>query len=152
MRKRVLVWGLCLSLLGVSAGAALAQFASKEDAVKYRQSAMFLMGQHFGRMGAMMKGSPSYDKDVFIGNAVLVEGLFKNTFEAFSMPDSDKGSAMKPEALNQKEAFRKVYAASEAEYTNLAQAAKSGDSNAVKAPFGEAAKTCKACHSQYRGR
>jgi cytochrome c556 len=113
---------------------------------------MFLMGQHFGRMGAMVKGNPSYDKDVFLGNAVLVDTLFKNTLEAFTMPESDKGSGMKPEALSQKEAFRKVYDASEAEYGKLAQAAKGGELNAVRTAFGEAGKTCKACHSQYRGR
>ena len=32
---------------------ASAQFAKAEDAIKYRQSAFFVMGQHFSRIGAM---------------------------------------------------------------------------------------------------
>ena len=33
---------------------AAAQFAKPEDAVKYRQSALTVMGTHFGRVGAMV--------------------------------------------------------------------------------------------------
>jgi hypothetical protein len=43
------------------AAPASAQFAKPEDAVKYRQSAMFIMGQHFGRIGAMVNGKAPYD-------------------------------------------------------------------------------------------
>jgi len=32
---------------------AAAQFAKPEDAIKYRQSSLFVMSQHFGRLGAM---------------------------------------------------------------------------------------------------
>ncbi len=35
---------------------AAAQFEKAEDAIKYRQSALFVMGQHFGRIGAMANG------------------------------------------------------------------------------------------------
>jgi cytochrome c556 len=35
---------------------ASAQFAKREDALKYRQSVMFVMSQHFGRIGAMVNG------------------------------------------------------------------------------------------------
>mgnify|MGYP003513755348 CR=1 FL=1 len=35
---------------------AAAQFAKPEDAIKYRQSAMFLQAQHMGRIGAMVNG------------------------------------------------------------------------------------------------
>ena len=40
---------------------ASAQFAKPEDAVKYRQSALFVMSQHFGRIGAMVNGRVPYD-------------------------------------------------------------------------------------------
>jgi cytochrome c556 len=36
-----------------------AQFAKPEDAVKYRQGALFVMAQHFGRIGAMANGRVS---------------------------------------------------------------------------------------------
>ena len=37
------------------AAPASAQFAKPEDAVKYRQSALYVMSQHFGRIGATLK-------------------------------------------------------------------------------------------------
>ena len=40
---------------------AAAQFQKPEDAVKYRQSAMFVMANHFGRIGAMVAGRAPYD-------------------------------------------------------------------------------------------
>ena len=55
-----------LSMLTVLASACLAlpaaaQFAKPEDAIKYRQSALFVMGQHFGRIGGMANGRTPYD-------------------------------------------------------------------------------------------
>ena len=40
---------------------AAAQFAKPEDAIKYRQGALFVMGQHFGRIGAMANGRVPFD-------------------------------------------------------------------------------------------
>ena len=40
---------------------AVAQFAKPEDAIKYRQGALFVMGQHFGRIGAMANGRVPFD-------------------------------------------------------------------------------------------
>ena len=48
------------TLLSLAAPAS-AQFAKAEDAIKYRQSALFLMGQHFGRIGAMANGRAPFD-------------------------------------------------------------------------------------------
>ena len=45
-----------LALVGVLAGAAFAQFAKTEDAIKYRQSVMFLVGQHFQPHGSGGEG------------------------------------------------------------------------------------------------
>ena len=43
---------------------AAAQFAKPEDAIKYRQSAMFLQAQHMGRIGAMVNGRVPFDAKV----------------------------------------------------------------------------------------
>ena len=40
---------------------AQAQFAKAEDAIKYRQSALFVMGQHFARLAGMAQGKIPYD-------------------------------------------------------------------------------------------
>ena len=48
-----------LALAAVIATVALpasAQFAKPEDAIKYRQSALSVLGTHFGRLGAMANG------------------------------------------------------------------------------------------------
>ena len=38
-----------------------AQFAKAEDAIKYRKSALTVMGTHFGRVAAMANGRAPYD-------------------------------------------------------------------------------------------
>ena len=53
-----------LALAAVVATAALpasAQFAKSEDAIKYRQSALSVLGTHFSRLGAMANGKIPFD-------------------------------------------------------------------------------------------
>ena len=149
MKKQV-SWILVLAVVGLLAGAAFAQFAKTEDAIKYRQSVMFLIGQHYSRMGAVVKGEQPYNKDVFAQNAALVDTLYKLPLEAFMAPGSDKGSKMKAEALTQKDKFAQMHKATEMELGKLASVAKGGDLNAIKAQFGATGATCKACHDAYR--
>ena len=151
MKKRM-TWILVVALLGLFAGAAFAQFAKTEDAIKYRQSAMFLIGQHFTRMGAMVKGEVPYNKEVFEKNAVLVESLYRLPLEAFMAPGSDKGSGMKAEALTQKDKFTQMHTATEAELAKLVAVAKGGDLNVIKPQFGAAGASCKACHDAFRNK
>ncbi len=149
MKKRM-AWVLVVAVVGLLAGAAFAQFAKTEDAVKYRQSAMFLIGQHFTRMGAVVKGEAPYNKETFEKNAVLVESLYRLPLEAFMAPGSDKGSGMKAEALTQKDKFTQMHTATEAELAKLVAVAKGGDLNAIKPQFGAAGASCKACHDAFR--
>lgn len=152
MEKRMLTWVVVVAVVALFGGAAFAQFAKIEDAVKYRQSAMFLIGQHFSRMGAVVKGEAPYDKEAFAKNAALVDSLIKLPWDAFMVPGSDKGSGMKPEALTQKEKFMELAKANQTEVGKLAAVAKGGDLNAVKAQFGETSRNCKACHDLYRNK
>jgi len=151
MKKRM-TWILAVAVLGLLVGAAFAQFAKTEDAIKYRQSAMFLIGQHFTRMGAMVKGEVPYNKEVFEKNAVLVESLYRLPLEAFMAPGSDKGSGMKAEALTQKDKFTQMHTATEAELAKLVAVAKGGDLNVIKPQFGAAGASCKACHDAFRNK
>jgi len=152
MRKRLMTWVVLLSVVGLLGGAAFAQFAKTEDAIKYRQSAMFLIGQHFTRMGAVVKGEASYNKEAFEKNAALVDTLYQLPLEAFMAPGSDKGSGMKAEALTQKDKFAQMHKTTEAELAKLASVAKGGDLNAIKPQFGAAGASCKACHDAYRNK
>jgi cytochrome c556 len=150
--KKQTVWVGSLAVVVLLTGAAFAQFAKTEDAVKYRQSVMFLTGQHFSRMGAVVKGEAPYNKEAFEKNAVLVESLYRLPLEAFLAPGSDKGSGMKAEALSQKDKFAQMHKATEAELAKLVAAAKGGDMNAIKPQFGAAGGSCKACHDAYRSK
>ena len=48
---------------------ASAQFAKAEDAIKYRQSALTVLGTHFGRLGAMANGRAPYDAAIAAADA-----------------------------------------------------------------------------------
>jgi len=151
MKKRM-TWVLVVAVVGLLAGAAFAQFAKTEDAVKYRQSVMSLIGTHFTRMGAVVKGEAPYNKEAFEKNAVLVDSLYRLPLDAFMAPGSDKGSGMKADALTQKDKFTQMHNTTEAELAKLAVVAKGGDLNAIKPQFGAAGASCKACHDAYRNK
>ncbi len=150
MAKRTLVLVLVLVMAG--AAVAFAQFARTEDAIEYRQAVMFLIGQHFSRMGAMVKGEVPFDKAGFAANAAVVENLSPLPWEAFTVPGSDKGSKMKTEALAEKDKFAAAAKTAQAEIAKLAAVAKAGEIGAIKAQFGETGKSCKACHDAYRNK
>jgi cytochrome c556 len=150
--KKGMTWVLGLAIAGILAGAAFAQFAKTEDAIKYRQSVMSLIGTHFSRMGAVVKGEAPYNKEAFEKNAVLVDSLYRLGLDAFMAPGSDKGSGMKADALAQKDKFTQMHNATEAELAKLVAVAKGGDLNAIKPQFGAAGASCKACHDAYRNK
>lgn len=142
--------GLVL-IVGV-AGAAHAQapFGKMEDAIKYRQSAMFIMAQHFGRIGAVVKGERAYNKDEVAKNAALAEEMSKLPWDGF-VAGSDKGNTKaKPEIWTDAAKFKSAADKMDQEMSKLAQTAKSGDLNAVKAQFGATGKACKGCHDDFR--
>jgi cytochrome c556 len=151
MKKRM-TWILVVAVLGLLTGAAFAQFAKTEDAVKYRQSVMSVIGTNFTRMGAVVKGEAPYAKEAFEQNANVVATLIPLPWDAFMVAGSDKGSGLKPEALAQKDKFMELAKANQEEVAKLATVAKSGDLNAIKPQFGAAGASCKACHDLYRNK
>jgi cytochrome c556 len=150
--KKQMAGVLLVAIIGLSAGAAFAQFAKTEDAVKYRQSVMFLIGQHFTRMGAVVKGEAPYNKEAFEKNASLVDTLYMLPMEAFMVPGSAQGSGMKADALTQKDKFAQAHNTTQAELTKLSAAAKGGDLNAIKTQFGATGASCKVCHDAFRNK
>ena len=74
---------------------ASAQFQKPEDAVKYRQSAMFVMANHFGRIGAMVAGRAPYDAAAATANAEVVATMSRLPFIAYveGTPGTAKGGA-----------------------------------------------------------
>ena len=76
---------------------ASAQFAKAEDAIKYRQSALFVMGQHFGRIGAMANGRIPFDAKAAAENADIVADMAKLPWAGFGA-GTDKGLPTKAKA------------------------------------------------------
>lgn len=149
--KKLLMILVGLIFIAAAIGGAYAQFAKPEYAIKYRKAAMFLIAQHFGRMGAMVQEKVPYNQEVFAQNAMLVETLARLPWEAVMVPGTDSGdTTLNSAVFAQPDKFKEVSQNFEAQTTKLVSAAQSGDLTGIKTQFGEVGKSCKACHSQFR--
>lgn len=130
---------------------ASAQFAKPEDAVKYRQSALFVMSQHFGRIGAMANGRVPYDPAAAVQNAEIVADMAKLPWAGFG-PGTDKvtPTRAKPEIWTEQAKFKDHNEKLVGETAKLLAAAKTNSLDNLKVAFGSAANTCKGCHDAYK--
>ena len=143
-------------LLAVSAAAftlpASAQFAKPEDAIKFRQSALTVMGTYFSRLGAMANGKAPYDAAAAAADAEIVAMVSHLPWQAFG-PGTDKGreTAARPEIWQEQAKFKDRAEKMQATVAQtLLPAAKSGSLDQLKAAFGPTAQSCKACHDDFR--
>lgn len=148
--KRLLLAVTTVAGLAVSLPAA-AQFQKPEDAVKYRQSAMFVMANHFGRIGAMVNGRAPYDAATAAANADVVATMSRLPFIGFvdGTPGSGKGGASS-KIWSDRAGFDAAAKKMQDEIAKLASASKANNLDTLKAAFGEVGKTCKGCHDEYR--
>ncbi|SDI33356.1 cytochrome c [Variovorax sp. OV700] len=144
---RLASFALAAACAAISLPAA-AQFAKPEDAIKYRQSALFVMSQHFGRIGAMANGRIPYDAATAIVNADIVAEMAKFPWAGFAA--GTEGGKSKPEVWKEAAKFKEHQDKMIAETGKLAVAAKAGNIDALKAQFGSTAGSCKACHDSFR--
>ncbi|TSE19389.1 Cytochrome c' [Tepidimonas alkaliphilus] len=125
-------------------------FQKPEDAVKYRQAAFTVMGAHFSRIGAMVQGRVPFDAKVAQDSAAVVASMAALPWAGFT-PDTEKiKSRTKPEAWMEMDKVRAGADKMMKAVAELQAAARTGNLDAVKKTFGEAAATCKACHDAYR--
>lgn len=129
---------------------AMAQFQKPEDAAKYRQGALTVMGSHFGRLGAMASGKVPFDAKLAQDNAAVVEFMSKLPWAGFTADSHGVKSKAKPDVWSDKAKFDQGAEKMMTEVSKLNAAAKTGNLDALKAAFGETAKTCKACHDAFR--
>lgn len=151
MKKLISV---CLALGAASlAMPAAAQFAKAEDAIKYRQSALALLGNHFGHLGGMAQGKIPFDATAASLDADVVALASKLPWHAFG-PGTDTGrpTAARPEIWKEEAKFKGLSEKMQAEVVKVAAAAKTGNIDNLKAAFGPAAQSCKACHDDFRKR
>ena len=131
---------------------AAAQFAKPEDAIKFRQSALTVMGTYFSRLGAMANGKAPYDAAVAAADAELVAMVSHLPWQAFG-PGTDKGreTAARFEIWQEQAKFKeRAEKMQSTEAQTLLPAAKSGNLDQLKAAFGPTAQSCKACHDDFR--
>lgn len=135
----------------VMAAPASAQFAKPEDAIKYRQSSLFVMGQHFSRIGAMVNGRVPYEAKAAVENAEVVAEMSKLPWAGFA-PGTDKGmpTKAKAEIWSEQAKFKEHNEKLVGETGKLLAAAKTNNLDNLKVAFGSTANTCKACHDAYR--
>ena len=148
--KRLLV--TVVAALGALASLpAAAQFQKPEDAIKYRQSAYTVMGNHFGRIAAMASGKVPFDAKAAADNAVIVSEMSKLPFTAFG-EGTDKGlpNRAKPEIWKEAAKFKAAAEKMQGEVAKLDAAAKGGNLDAIKAAVGAVGSSCKACHDDFR--
>ena len=129
---------------------ALAQFQKPEDAIKYRKAAFTVMGQHFGRIGAMANNRVPFDAKVAADNAAIVETMSKLPWAGFGA-GTDKGDTRAlPVVWTEQAKFKDGADKMQAEVAKLSAAAKTGNLDAIKTAFGAAGQSCKACHDDFR--
>ena len=129
---------------------AAAQFQKPEDAIRYRQSAMFLQAQTFSRVAAMANGRVPFDAKVAADNIELVAALNRMQFSAF-VEGSDKGNTRaKPEIWSQKDKWAAAVAKSQEDVAKLVAAGKTGNIDQIKTAVGAVGGSCKACHDDFR--
>jgi cytochrome c556 len=149
--KKVSLLIAAAALIGIS-GAASAQFAKPEDAIKYRKNALFVMQQHYARVGAMAAGRVPFDAKVAAENAAIAETMSHLPWAAFG-EGTDKGDTKAlPEIWKEQAKFKAAADKMQSEMGKLAAAAKTGNLDSIKTAFQATSGTCKACHDDFRGK
>ena len=149
--KKFLVLAATVAATTFSA-ASYAQFAKPDDAAKYRQSALTVMAAHFGRVGAMVAGRVPFDAKVAQENIDTAVFMSKLPWAGFG--PSGEGATIrtsaKPEIWKEQAKFKEHSEKMQAELVKVQTAAKTGSLDAIKAAFGGAGGSCKACHDAFR--
>lgn len=130
---------------------AMAQFAKAEDAIKYRQNALFVMQQNFARVAAMAAGRAPFDAKVAAESAEVAAFVSKLPWAAFG-DGTDKGAATKAKAeiWSDKAKFNDYAEKLQAEMSKLNAAAKTGNLDSIKAAVSATSGSCKTCHDAFR--
>ena len=151
MNKKLI--SACMAVaFGAGAGYAttvLAQ-AKPDQLVKQRQSAMTLISKYFGPLGAMAKGKAPYDAAVAARNSGFLVALSQMPWDGFHASTKDIQSKALPAVFENEAKFKEAAERMQGAMTKLAAAAN--DEAAFKGAVGEAAKSCGACHNDFRAK
>ena len=141
------------ALLAAAGVSAQSQFAKAEDAIDYRQSAFAVLGSHFGRIGAMVNDKMPFDAATAQNDAAIA--LVASRLPSVGFGDgTEKGHNTKAKAgiWKEKDKFNAGFRKMDEEMVKLNAAAKTGNLDNLKAAFGPASQTCKACHDDFKAK
>lgn len=134
----------------LAATATAQSFQKPEDAVRYRKGAFTVMAAHFGALGAMANNRAPFDAQAAARHGDVIALVSHLPFSGF-VAGSDKGETRaKPEIWTEQAKFKSAAEKMQSEVGKLAAAAKTGNLDNLKAAFGPAAQSCKACHDDFR--
>jgi cytochrome c556 len=128
---------------------AAAQFQKPADAIKYRQSAFTVMGNHVSRIGAMVQNRVPFDAATALANAEIVATLSKLPYAGF-VEGTAEGTKAKPVIWSQRAKFDAAASTMQDNAAKLSVAAKTGDLAQIRTAFGALGASCKACHDDFR--
>ena len=136
-------------VLAFSAGFAYAQ-VQPEHRLKYRQGVMRAVAFQWGPLTAFAKGEAQWGP-AMAQRAVNLAALAAIAEDVF--PEASKGipnSDAKPEIWTKPDDFKTKAAAFKTETAKLADLAKAGNADAIKAQIAATGKTCGGCHDDFR--
>lgn len=148
--KAAVVFATAALAAATAWSAASLQFNRPEDAVKYRQGALFVLGQHFSRIGAMANGRIPFDAKAAAEHAEVISALAKLPMEGFAAGLDKSSSRAKPEVWSEAARFKDHNDRFVVEASKLLAAAKTNNVDALKTAYSATANTCKSCHDAYR--
>lgn len=118
-----------------------------------RQSYFALVGMTFGPMGDMVKGKIDWDSERFAAWSEDLAAVSSFGVERGFAPGSEGGKTRAKTGIwENRDDFDAKLSDFRDAAAKLAEAARSGDADAMKAQFGETGKTCKACHDEYKSK
>lgn len=149
--KKVLMTVAAVAALA-AALPAQAQFQRPEDAVKYRQSALFVMGQHFGRLGGMAQGRIPFDAAQAAANADVAAAVVSLPWAGFGAGHNVGTTRAKPEIWTDTARFNQMATDARTAVAALQTATKAPGLTVeqLRTAVGAAGRTCQACHDAFR--
>ena len=148
MKLQKIILASTATVLAISAGLAIAQFQKPEDAIKYRQSALTVMGNSFGKISAVVKGEAPYNKDEVAKNAAIVAMMSTLPWQAFG-PGTEGGKAQS-DIWSDNAKFKAASEKMQLAAVDLNKAAQSGDLESIKKAFAATGASCKNCHDDFK--
>ena len=148
--KKVLLAAAVLAAF--AAGAAQAQ-VPPDRSVKYRQSALTVMSNHLGRIGAHAKGAATLTPAQLELSAQVVQDMSMVAYDGFlEGTEQSKGTKAKPEIWKEWAKFKEMQVKLQSETPKLLAAAKANDVKAIQAALGGVGGSCKTCHDAYQAK